>query len=359
MSVVRLGRGTRVASMVAAFAATIGLVIDAPSAGAAPSPEAIDAITTRYAEFGGADSLLGVPTGLPVEVPGGVEQDYSGGAIFYSYETGARVMHGAILVKYLGLGGPGSALGLPTTDETDVGDEVGQFTDFTQAGGAAIYWSPDTGPRVLRAKVLEAWRTSGATSGPFGYPTSDTTDVGGVQRARFVGPQGTQISWSEAAGLVTVPPGLAASIPGFEPVAPPTEEATPAEPPEADNAAPIGDRPPGRSVAVGATLTALLVGLLMLRWRRRRAAQSRTPEPSPAVTPAAPPPEPDVPAAPEPVDPPPAELSAKASAPAAERAEPEPAAVPAPDGDGHAPEPEVDTAVGAEQQSCNDTSDAE
>ena len=189
-----------------------------PTAVATPSSDAVNAIQDRYTTFGGTTSLLGTPTGDPVDVEGGARQDYTGGSIFYSPESGAHVMYGAILDKFSALGGPdGSGLGFPTNDESDAGDGVGRVNDFNQPGGASIFWNPATGAWVISGKVLEAWRGSGGAKGPFGYPTGDVTEVNGVSSARFAGPEGTEIRWSDKIGLATVPPALAASIPALSP----------------------------------------------------------------------------------------------------------------------------------------------
>ena len=216
----RHGRGLLLTVSVVALGA--GLALTTPPAIAEPPPAAIDAISARYDEAGGAQSPLGTPTGGAVEIPGGVLQDYNGGAIYYSADTGAKIMYGEILKKYRALGGPGE-IGFPSNDESDTGDGAGKFNNFSEAGGAAIYWSPVSGAWLLKGKVLDAWRASADIRGPFGYPTADTTVANGVDSASFGGPEGTQIQWSPSGGLATVPPALAASIPGFSASAPTAE----------------------------------------------------------------------------------------------------------------------------------------
>ena len=250
----------------------MGLVMGSPTASAVPSAGAIDAINHRYADFGGASSLLGTPMGAAVDVQGGARQDYSGGAIFYSGPTGAKVMYGQILEKFRSLGGPDSGIGFPVNDESPVGDDVGRFNNFSEPGGAAIYWTPAAGASVIKGRLLDAWRASGATTGPFGYPRADMTEVNGVSVAKFVGPQGTEIRWSDSAGLATVPPALAASIPGFK-AATPTAEGTAVVP--TPN---VSVNPPAHGfkwwpLAIGLGIAALLASLLSLagrRWRDRR-----------------------------------------------------------------------------------------
>ena len=200
----------------------------APVVWAEPGADAVSAINDRFAAFGGEGSLLGAPSGDAVDVPGGAERPYAGGAIYYSKETGAHVMYGAILERYKALGGPaGSGLGFPKSDEADTGDGTGRFNDFSDPQGASIYWTPQWGASVIKGRVLEAWRQSGGVTGPFGYPSADTSVADGVQTGKFVGPAGTEIQWSQAAGLVTVPAALAEKIPGFgSATRPPTAEGT-------------------------------------------------------------------------------------------------------------------------------------
>lgn len=182
---------------------------------AAPSTEAVDAINDRYSTFGGEGSLLGPAIGQAEDVKGGAKQDYQGGTIFYSKDSGAHVMYGQILERYNALGGPSSDLGFPKNDESDTGDGMGRFNDFSAPEGASIYWNAPQGATVVKGKVLEAWRQSGGITGPFGYPSADMSVVDGVQTGKFAGPEGTEIQWSKAAGLLTIPAALAAKIPGF------------------------------------------------------------------------------------------------------------------------------------------------
>ncbi|MEI6254952.1 MAG: hypothetical protein WCP30_19335, partial [Mycobacteriaceae bacterium] len=210
------------------FVVASTLLVGAPIAGATPSSDAVNAINDHYTKFGGESSPLGAATGEAVDINGGVERDYANGAIFYSKDTGAQAMYGEIFKKYQALGGPGGELGFPTDDEADTGDGVGRFNDFTEKDGqtAAIYWGPNTGAWLIKGKVLDAWRAAGAIKSPFGYPTADMTDNDSTLTSTFVGPDGTQIQWSKAAGLVTIPAALAGKIPGFGTSAPTAEGTT-------------------------------------------------------------------------------------------------------------------------------------
>lgn len=182
---------------------------------AEPAADAVTAIDEKGTSFAADYPWFGAPAGEAMDVKGGAMRDYEGGTIYYSKETGAHAMYGEILKRYKTLGGPESDLGFPKNDESDTGDGVGRFNEFSAPEGAAIYWSPQTGAVVIKGKVLEAWNQSGGIKGPFGYPTADMSLVDGVQTAKFAGPEGTEIQWSKAAGLVTIPAALAAKIPGF------------------------------------------------------------------------------------------------------------------------------------------------
>jgi len=313
------------------FIVASSALLSAPLVSAAPSSDAVSTINDRYSTFGGESSLLGSPLGEAVDVPGGAERDYQGGSIFYSKDTGAHVMYGVILDRYKALGGPGtSGLGFPTNDETGTGDSVGRFNDFSAPEGAAIYWSPQWGASVIKGRVLEAWRQSGAITGPFGYPSADTSIADGVQTGKFVGPEGTEIQWSKAAGLVTIPAALATKIPGFGSTAPTAEGTTSMSKPTTSVTADPGDKKKGFNwlwLLLGIPLVAGLGWLLRrkpaevvpVKVAERAPVVKPTPPPAPRPAPVvkAPPPPPaprpapvvkapPPPPAPKPVTPPPA-----------------------------------------------------
>ena len=271
-------RGRRLLTTLSVAALGAGLFFVAPSAIAAPPAEAVDAIGARYDEAGGASLSARCAERAGCGRRGGALQDYAGGAIYYSADSGAKIMYGEILKKYRALGGP-AELGFPTNDETDVADGVGKFSNFSEPGGAAIYWNPDSGAWLLKGKVLDAWRESGDVTGPFGYPSADIISADGVDTANFVGPEGTQIQWSPTAGLTTVPTALAASLPGFTASAPTTKGQCPCQLPQAH-------RPPARRRSTTPSnnnwlwwllvplALALLGGLFWLLGRRGRTVET-------------------------------------------------------------------------------------
>ncbi|MQY26292.1 hypothetical protein [Nocardia aurantia] len=234
-----------------------------------PPPEATGAIDSHYNELGGASSILGQPDGDAAQVANGAMQNYRGGTIFYSPGTGAQAVYGDILNRYRDLGGPTGELGFPTGDETDAGDGVGRVENFAEAGGAAIYWSPSTGAHMIKDRVLDAYRSSGGVTGPFGYPTTDMTDENGVQASSFAGPTGTEIRWSQADGISTVPANLAASLTAQAPQ-PPAAGPTPpiAAPPPAVNSSGNSGINRWWGVPIGLAIAAAVGALLGLLGRR-------------------------------------------------------------------------------------------
>jgi hypothetical protein len=116
-------------------------------------------------------SLAGPPQGDAVLVPGGYMRAYQGCDIYYSKEDGAHEVHGDIRAKYNALGGPAGVLGLPVTDETGTPDGIGRFNHFNKGG--SIYWTPTTGPMMVRGVIRDLWARQGWERGTMGYPVAD------------------------------------------------------------------------------------------------------------------------------------------------------------------------------------------
>jgi hypothetical protein len=92
------------------------------------------------------------------------------GGRMYTTPHGRFEVYGAILDKYLSLGGPSSFLGLPTTHETGTPDGVGRYNHFQ---GGSIYWTPTTGAHEVHGAILDRWARTGREQGYLGYPVSD------------------------------------------------------------------------------------------------------------------------------------------------------------------------------------------
>jgi hypothetical protein len=119
------------------------------------------------------------------------------GGRMYTTPTGRFEVYGAILKKYLALGGPRSFLGLPTTNETGTPDGVGRFNHFR---GGSIYWTPQTGAHEVHGMIRDRWAQLGWEKSYLGYPVSDEErfDQGG--RVSLF--QGGQLYWWPDTGAI-------------------------------------------------------------------------------------------------------------------------------------------------------------
>ncbi len=173
-----------------------------PGAGSgAPAGIPGSAILAQYAALGGTSSPLGQVNGPEYAVPGGRAQNFTGGRIYWSPATGAHEVHGAILTHYLAVGGPASALGLPTTDESPSADDVGRYNNFSNGG--ALYWSPTTGAHEVHGAIDAKWGELDWETGVHGYPITDETGTpDGVGRYNHF--QDGSIYWTPKTGAQSI-----------------------------------------------------------------------------------------------------------------------------------------------------------
>ncbi len=163
------------------------------AAAAAPGDSLIDA---RHAALGGNAGVLGSPTNSHYGVGSGRARNYQHGRIFWSTETGAWDVRGAVLDKFLARGGPTGALGFPTTGP------AGSSVVEQVFGGGRIYSSSSTGTRaLLSGATLSKYLALGGKSSSLGLPTSETAAVVGGSRTTF---QRGRIFWSSPTGAHTV-----------------------------------------------------------------------------------------------------------------------------------------------------------
>jgi uncharacterized protein with LGFP repeats len=137
-------------------------------------------IYIRYLYLEAERGFLGLPISDEVSLPGGRKSEFQGGTIYWSPDSDAREVHGAIRERYHQLGGPAGFLGFPTSDESDVlprsnqpsGGKVSHF----QRG--AIYWTGRTGAFEVHGAIRELYETQlGGPLGKLGYPLSNETNL--------------------------------------------------------------------------------------------------------------------------------------------------------------------------------------
>lgn len=155
-------------------------------------------IRLKWLALGGENGWMGLPLTDEYAAGQGRANNFQKGNIYWSSATGSHEVHGAILGKYLALGGP-VKYGLPTTDELVGSDATGRYSNFT--GGRSIYWSPATGPYAVYGAIRSYYSLLGAERSRLRYPTSDEYSVTGGRANNF---QGGRIMWRAADGHVTV-----------------------------------------------------------------------------------------------------------------------------------------------------------
>lgn len=104
-----------------------------------------DAIERKYYDLGGPNGFAGgsVSDERVTANGRGRYREYENATIFWSSQTGAHELHGAIRDEYMRLGGPDSRLGFPTSDEQAANNgRVAYFENGT------IHWNANRGATV-------------------------------------------------------------------------------------------------------------------------------------------------------------------------------------------------------------------
>ncbi len=190
-------------------------------------------INLAWRAGGGLGGPLGARQGALAQIgDNAAAQGYASGKIFYSPETGAHAVTGAILSKYESVGGPTGDLGFPAGPETDGGVPNSRIGTFSAPDNPEIFWTPDTGAIVVRGPINAAWAKLGGATGKLGVPIDDQTSKGDTVRQTFTG---GELSWNKATKeFSSKPADLAASLTGMQ--MPDAVAKTPAAPPSGGTA---------------------------------------------------------------------------------------------------------------------------
>jgi uncharacterized protein with LGFP repeats len=156
-------------------------------------------IRARWAAHRWEAGPLGYPrTGELATADGtGRYNHFQNGSIYWSPTTGAQEVRGALRDAWQEVGWEKGVLGYPVTGHRTTPDSEGRFTHFQRG---SIYWSPDTGAQEVYGAIRSAWARSGWETGPLGYPVSGEFAVPSGRASDF---EGGRLVWSRATGTVT------------------------------------------------------------------------------------------------------------------------------------------------------------
>jgi len=133
----------------------------------------------------GEARAIGFPLRPVASIPGGFEQLFRAARMYHKTgQPNAHEVHGAILDKYLGSGGP-AVWGFPITHETDVrsgSSTTGKFSEFERC---TIYWSSATGAFEVHGDIRQKFRDLRGPVGELGFPTSDEQNIPGAAGGLF------------------------------------------------------------------------------------------------------------------------------------------------------------------------------
>jgi uncharacterized protein with LGFP repeats len=164
----------------------------------------MSAIDDKYIALGGPNGFLGAPydagAGSEEQTTAdrkGRFRDYEYGTIIWSPETGAHEVHGAIRLKWASLNGESGILGYPLSDELGTPDGRGRYNHFQ---GGSIYWTPETDAHEVHGAIRQKWGQMGWEHSFLGYPVSDemTPPSGSGRLSRF---QRGAIHWTPERGV--------------------------------------------------------------------------------------------------------------------------------------------------------------
>ncbi|MGJ7908960.1 hypothetical protein ACOQFL_21065 [Actinopolyspora sp. H202] len=166
-------------------------------------------VLAKWEETGGGAGPLGYPTTDTTATPdntGQYNHFENNGSIYWSEQTGAHTIQGPIYDKWASTNWERGPLGYPTTDTTATPDNTGQYNHFENNG--SIYWSEQTGAHTIQGAIRDKWASLGWERGPLGYPTTDEQSAadGKGSYIEFAGSDGGAIysasegSWIEEFG---------------------------------------------------------------------------------------------------------------------------------------------------------------
>jgi uncharacterized protein with LGFP repeats len=157
-------------------------------------------IYKKWQAAGGESGVMGYPITDEASTPDNVCQFNNfngGGAIYYTAALGGFLIYGDIYKKWQATGGESGVMGYPITDEASAPDNVCRFNNFS--GGGAIYWTAARGAFLIYGDIYKKWIALGGEGSYLGYPVTDETSAG-TKGGRYNDFVGGSIYWSPLTG---------------------------------------------------------------------------------------------------------------------------------------------------------------
>lgn len=163
------------------------------------------AVFTKHEALQGVYGRLGYPVSDLLESGDrrGKVQWFEKGYIFFSPQTQARALWGAIAERYIANGHVRSFLRYPTSEPRAVGDGRGTFATFERG---AIYVSATTPAHQVHGAVYTAYvEDHGGPTGVLGYPISEL-DPSGTPGGRFQRFENGRLQFISDSNVVLITP---------------------------------------------------------------------------------------------------------------------------------------------------------
>jgi hypothetical protein len=165
--------------------------------------EVVGNLFIRYLQMGAEKSFLGLPIDSQRSISNGKMSKFQGGTIYWSPDTDAFEVHGAIARSYDSLKGPNGFLRFPLSNEEDVLDAKGRRTGgkLSRFQGGTIYWSRETGAFEVHEDIRKLYEETGGPTGELGYPITHESKVSRTEKdIRYNNFQNGCIIWTPKNG---------------------------------------------------------------------------------------------------------------------------------------------------------------
>jgi hypothetical protein len=155
-------------------------------------------IKDKWVSSGFENGPLGYPTSGEIPSGSGAYQTFQGGTVYWSANAGAVQFTNELYAAWTTYGAEAGFFGKPVTDTLCGLKNNGCYQLFKTG---AIYWTAETGAQVVHGGIKDKWVSVGFENGALGYPTSGEIPSGNGVYQTF---QGGTIYWTPTSGASIV-----------------------------------------------------------------------------------------------------------------------------------------------------------